>query len=208
MYSITEFILFQLRPRVNAILVRLLHRSYRIHIGKKFRTDSFPRIIVDRSAKLAIGNNVEFRRNVEIRVHGSGSVYIEDNVRIDRGVRILAANHACIRIGKDTRIGLYSVLNGGDSISIGAKSLISGFVYLQTSMHGFRNKELTVQEQGYDHKPIVLEQDTWLGAHVVVLPGVVIERGAVIGSNSVVNTDIKNFQVAAGVPAKIISERT
>src|ERR1041384_3496982 len=52
--------------------------------------------------------------------------------------------------------------------------------------------------------PIVVEPDVWLGAGVVVLPGVRIGRGAIVGANSVVTTDVPPLHVVARPPAKTI----
>lgn len=52
--------------------------------------------------------------------------------------------------------------------------------------------------------PIVIEADAWLGAGVVVLPGVTIGRGAVVGANSVVTRDVPPLHVVAGQPARTI----
>jgi maltose O-acetyltransferase len=52
--------------------------------------------------------------------------------------------------------------------------------------------------------PIVIEADAWLGAGVVVLPGVTIGRGAVIGANSVVTRDVPPLHVVAGQPARTV----
>jgi acetyltransferase-like isoleucine patch superfamily enzyme len=203
----TQYYIRTWKPKWSAFLTRLLYGGERLRIGKKFSADSVPRILVDKGARLIIGDNVEFRRSVEIRVHGTATVIIESNVRIDRGVRILAANNAVIKIGSGTRIGLYTVLNGGDSITLGNKVLISGFVYLQTSMHGFANKEQSVQDQGYDHAPVVLDNDVWLGTHVVIMPGCTLGKGVVVGSNAVVTKSVSEYNVVAGIPAKSIKER-
>jgi acetyltransferase-like isoleucine patch superfamily enzyme len=207
MLTLTQFFIKSFRPAFNGFLTRFLYFGDRVKIGKGFRTDSVPRIIVDKNCVVTLGDHVEFKRNIEIRSHGTSSITIGNNTRIDRGVRILAANHAHIRIEQFARIGLYSVLNGGDSITVGAKGLISGFVYLQTSMHGFNSKAQSIQEQGYTHAPIHLEEDTWLGTHVVVMPGVTIGKGGVVGSNAVVNKNVSAYQVVAGVPAKPINDR-
>ncbi len=207
MYKLTHYIIIKLRPKLHSFIVRTIYYCNRISFGKYFKSDSIPRIIVDTNCSLKIGDNVEFKRNVEIRAHGNSRIIIEDNVKIDRGVRILAANNSTIRIGENTRIGLYTVLNGGDSITIGKKSLISGFVYIQTSNHGFSNKEISVQEQGYTHAPIIIEKDSWLAAHVVIMPGITLSEGTIVGSNAVVTKDTKPYQIVAGIPAKPIKER-
>jgi acetyltransferase-like isoleucine patch superfamily enzyme len=195
------------KPRFLGWIFRLLCLgSKRVVVGKNFCCNSFPDLTVDKDCQLSIGDNVLLRRGVEIRVHSSSKVHIGRNCRIDRGVRLLSANHSEIVIGDGTRIGLYTVFNGGDSIHIGEKVLISGFVYLQTSMHN-HNKEKKVQDQGYSHKPVKLQDDAWLGAHVVVLPGCIIGRGSVVGSNAVVTRDVVDFSIVAGVPAKVINSR-
>jgi len=207
MLVFSQFYLRTFAPKWNALLTRIVYAGGRVSIGRGFRTDSIPRIIVDKHCRVTIGNDVEFRRNVEIRAHGQSEVRIGDNTRVDRGVRLLAANRARIDIQAGARIGLYSVLNGGDSIVVGKKALISGFVYLQTSMHGYSARDKSVQDQGYDHAPVQLADDTWLGTHVVVLPGVTIGQGGVVGSNAVVTRDVDAYQVVAGIPAKPLKER-
>lgn len=204
---LTQYHIRKFRPSFNALMTKLFYASSNIKIGKNFKTDSIPKIWIDKGCRLEIGDNVEFRRSIEIRVHGKSKIRIGDNCRIDRGVRILSTNNAQISLGSGTRVGLYTVFNGGDSISIGSKCLISGFVYLQTSMHGFAEKARSVQDQGYQHAPIVLEDDCWLATHVVIMPGITLKQGAVVGSNAVVNKDVAAFQVVAGIPAKPIKER-
>jgi len=190
-----------------AFLTRVLYSGRGVSIGKHFRTDSIPRILIDKNCSLSIGGNVEFRRNIEIRIHNNSSLQIGHNTRIDRGVRFLSANNSTLTIGDGTRIGLNAVFNGGDTITIGKKCLISGFVYIQTSMHGFAEKLKPVQEQGYQHAPILLQDDCWLGTHVVVLPGLTLGKGAVVGSNAVVNKDVNPYEVVGGIPAKAIKNR-
>ena len=50
----------------------------------------------------------------------------------------------------------------------------------------------------------MIGDNVWLGAHVVVTSGVTIGRRAVIGANSVVTSDIPEFCVAAGAPARVL----
>ena len=57
---------------------------------------------------------------------------------------------------------------------------------------------------GGDSRPIVLEDDVWVGANTLILPGVTIGKGSVIGAGSVVTKAIPPMVVAAGNPARII----
>ncbi len=185
---------------------KILFKSKKLQVGKGFRCDTWPDIQITDHAKIIIGDNVYFRRNVELRAHGGSTVQFEGDNRIDRGVRVLGANNASVKIRSGARIGLYSVLNGGDSIELGKKVLLSGFVYVQTSMHNFKETGY-IQDQGYTHSPVVLEENVWCGAHVVILPGVTMKTGAIAGSNAVVTKDVKEHQVVAGIPAKPLEKK-
>ena len=67
----------------------------------------------------------------------------------------------------------------------------------------------TITEEEKDHSKkldvdVVIEDDVWLGLNVLVMPGVVIGRGATVGAGSVVTKSIPPYCVAVGVPAKPI----
>lgn len=53
---------------------------------------------------------------------------------------------------------------------------------------------------------ITLEKDCWIGAGVIILPGVTIGEGAIVGSGAVVTKDVPSHTVVVGVPAKIVKK--
>ena len=54
---------------------------------------------------------------------------------------------------------------------------------------------------------MVIEDDVWLGAGVIVLKGVRIGRGAVVGAGSVVTKNIESLAIVVGVPARVVGRR-
>ncbi|MBW6442120.1 chloramphenicol acetyltransferase, partial [Patescibacteria group bacterium] len=52
-----------------------------------------------------------------------------------------------------------------------------------------------------------IEDGVWIGANVMILPGVHVGQGAVIGANAVVSKDVKPYEIVGGVPAKHIKYR-
>jgi acetyltransferase-like isoleucine patch superfamily enzyme len=55
--------------------------------------------------------------------------------------------------------------------------------------------------------PVVIEDDVWLGANALVLPGVTVHRGAVVGAGAVVTRDVPPYAIASGVPARVVRTR-
>jgi len=55
-------------------------------------------------------------------------------------------------------------------------------------------------------KPVVIEDDVWIGANAVVLPGVTIGARSVVGAGAVVVKDVAPKTIVAGVPARVIRD--
>lgn len=56
-------------------------------------------------------------------------------------------------------------------------------------------------------RPVVIEDDCWLGINVVVCPGVTVGRGTVVGANAVVTSSTLPYSIVAGAPARLIGQR-
>ncbi len=55
-------------------------------------------------------------------------------------------------------------------------------------------------------RPIVIEDNVWIGIGATVLPGVTIGRGSIVGANSVVTRDVPPMTVVGGNPARFIKK--
>lgn len=91
-----------------------------------------------------------------------------------------------------TTIGCFEKISIGNNVKCGSNTLIT-----DSNWHpdDFRSGQ---------PKPIVIEDNVWLGYGVVVLKGVTIGKNSLIGINSVVTSDIPQNCIAAGSPCKII----
>lgn len=58
-----------------------------------------------------------------------------------------------------------------------------------------------------NNKPIVIGNDVWIGANVIILPGVHIGEGAILAAGAVVTKDVEDYAIVGGNPAKIIRYR-
>lgn len=110
-----------------------------------------------------------------------------------------------IKVGDRSELGCNCLIYGG--VTIGKDVLMGPDVKIITRNHNFSDPTVPIREQGDYERPVIIEDDVWLGANVVVLPGVRIGHGAVVASGAVVNRDVLPYDVVGGVPAKTIRSR-
>ncbi len=147
-----------------------------------------------------VGRNVEIRRGSLIRFMGETHIGDRNSITARGGLIVFGERFAS---NEDVIINA----DIGGSVVFGNDCLIGPRVIFRTANHVFSNKDLTIASQGHTFGDIVLEDDVWIGANTVVLPGVRIGQGSVVGAGSVVTRDIAPFSVSAGVPAKKIKDR-
>ena len=91
------------------------------------------------------------------------------------------------------------------SITIEDNVMLGSGIQIYVHNHRFDRVDIPLIDQGYyEAKPVVLKNGCWLGANVIVLPGVTVGENSVIGAGSVVSRSIPPGVVAVGNPAKVI----
>jgi acetyltransferase-like isoleucine patch superfamily enzyme len=121
-----------------------------------------------------------------------------EDVTIRAGAEITVPEN--VHIGHHVAIGYHTLLRGYAGITLENFVLLGDNVILSTSSHPID----AVHFHNYWGKPILIQENAWLGAGVIVLPGVTIGENATIGAGAVVTEDIPANAVAVGVPAKVI----
>ena len=111
-----------------------------------------------------------------------------------------------VSVGARSGIGIRCQLHGdvaiGDDVMMGPETLV------YTANHDFSDLSLPMIDQGRTTpRPVVIEDDVWIGARVIILPGVTIGTGSVVGAGSVVVRDVPPRSVVAGNPARVVKER-
>ncbi len=112
-------------------------------------------------------------------------------------------------IGHNTAINEYNNIRAtGGSIYIGNYCQIAEFCTLVASNHETETVKCMTEEKWNTAKTgIVVEDDVWIGANAVILPGVKIGTGAVVGAGSVVTRNVEPYSIVGGNPAKMIRMR-
>lgn len=111
-----------------------------------------------------------------------------------------------VSIGSRTSVNHGSELHGAGGIEIGDGTLISFNVLILSDMREFRNRG-AIGKQHKVTKPVRIGSDAWIGAGVIILPGVTIADHAIVGAGSVVTKDVGEWDIVAGNPARRIGNR-
>ena len=145
----------------------------------------------------------EIRRRYEILKELLGECHedtiIEPPFRCDEGPNLFIGRHFYANYN-------LTVLDY-DKITIGNNVMFGPNVTLSSATHNvdwsIRNKDNGMDIEG---APIVIEDNVWLGANVVVMPGVTIGKHSVVAAGSVVTNDVPPDTIVAGVPAKVVKK--
>jgi acetyltransferase-like isoleucine patch superfamily enzyme len=131
-----------------------------------------------------------------------------DRIQFEHQVHIKATDdRAEIRLGREVFVGFNCEFDISQRLTIGNHVLIAPGCFITDHTH-LHEASRTIAAQGCVSAPVRLEDDVWLGAHVIVLPGVTVGRGAIVAAGAVVNADVAPMTIVGGVPARVIGARS
>lgn len=175
-----------------------------------------------------VGRNVTFGQGVVLRhphkIRLGDDVVIDDLVLLDakgganRGIEmgdgvflgratILSCKDGDISLGDHVNIGFNCEIFSASSVTVGRHGLFAAYTYLVGGGHDFEQAGVPVLEQDRVSRGIALGDNVWLGTGAKVLDGVRIGHDVVVGANAVVNADLPDGAIAAGVPARVLRRR-
>lgn len=159
-------------------------------VGRNLQLWAFPH--VDGHAKIYIGDNVSIYGHMGI---GSGRIYDEPVIRIGNGVDI--GHNVFFTVNQEVIVE--------DHVNI------ASFTHILDSDSHPRDPVLRARKlppSRDEIKPIRICTRAWIGMGSFIMKGVTIGEGAIVGSNSVVISDVPAFSVVLGNPARVIVKDT
>ena len=144
-------------------------------------------IVITNPKAITIGDCVSIMQYSHLYAHNEGQITIKNNVSINSNVQLGAAEHGKIILGDNVLIGPNTVL--------------------RASNHKFERVDVPIRNQGHSGGSIVVDDDVWISANVVILPDIHIGKGAVIAAGAVVTKDVPSYAIFGGVPAVKIGDR-
>ena len=168
-------------------------------------------IVLRHPHKISIGNGVIIDDYVSLDAKGEQNtgIQIDDGVFIGKNT-ILSCKNGDIVLRENANLGFNCLISSTNSVVVGKDNIIAAYTYL---MGGGNYKideiDRPIREM-YDYVGkggMETKDNVWIGAHVNVLDGVVIEQGCVIAAGSVVTKSLAENSVAMGAPAKVVRKR-
>jgi acetyltransferase-like isoleucine patch superfamily enzyme len=120
---------------------------------------------------------------------------------------LVDAQRGYVIIGDDVSLNHYSIVLGTGGVSIGNCVRIAAHCMIVSFDHNFKDRNVPITKQGITKKPIVIEDDVWIGAGAKILGGAVLSRGCVIGANAVIKGKTEPYGIYVGNPARLIRYR-
>ena len=128
--------------------------------------------------------------------------HVGKNVNIERGAQF----GWDLSIGDNSGVGVNALLS--PHVTIGNDVMMGPDCMMFTSNHGMDRTDVPMwRQKSSEARPIVIGSDVWIGARVIILPGVRVGDGSVIGAGSVVTKDVPPCAIVGGNPAKLIRMR-
>ena len=103
-----------------------------------------------------------------------------------------------IKIGDNVFINSNSLLMARGGITIEDDVMMAANVQLLSNNHDEYDRQVLTC------KPIHIKKGAWIGAGASILPGVTIGEYAIVGAGAIVTKDVGDYEVAVGVPAKVV----
>lgn len=135
-----------------------------------------------------------------IQIAKGGTLNIRNKFSLLAGARIIVGQGAKVNLGDGSFISKDTQIISLDRIDIGENCFISWDVQITDS--DFHK----IISNNANTKPIIIEDNVWIGSRATILKGVTIGEGAVVGSGAVVTRDVPARTLVVGNPAKVIRE--
>jgi acetyltransferase-like isoleucine patch superfamily enzyme len=148
----------------------------------------------------APGSHISAGERLVLTSHSSGS-----SLGVNHAVILTTHTpESYICIGDDVGIS-GATLCARAGITIGNRVLVGANVMIiDSDEHPLEPENRRYSKERIQAAPIVIEDDTLLGAGAIILKGVTIGRGSIVGAGSVVTRDVLPYSVVAGNPARVI----
>ena len=142
--------------------------------------------------------------NGRLRISGPGRVFLEADVNAwshaEVNRLITVRPEAVIRVGRNARLNGCTII-AADRVEVGADCVLGS---CELRDHLPYSESAAHRREPSPPKPVVIEDNVWIGGQVTILPGVRIGRDSVVGIHAVVFDDMPARVIVGGNPARVL----
>lgn len=109
-----------------------------------------------------------------------------------------------VELGAHCWVGPFTILDGGGGLTIGNHTTIAAGAMIYT--HDTFKHTLSNGKVPYEYKPVVIENNCFIGAQAIILKGTHIGHHSLVSANALVSRDIPPYSIVAGSPATIVGK--
>lgn len=131
-------------------------------------------------------------------IRNRGGLIEVESCTLESGIRFELQPGSRLEIGKGSYLNRNVHIVVGQLVSIGRRTKIGwDTVIMDTDLHGHSGQPAAP-------RPVIIEDDVWIGCRVLILKGVRIGRGAIIAAGAIVTKDVPPHTVVAGPRADVV----
>jgi acetyltransferase-like isoleucine patch superfamily enzyme len=178
-----------------------------LNFGDKCRLDSKLLLSIGGKARVRFGNNVHLEGCT--KMYANNDWDIGDNVVVASGGAIFAREPGMdgkFIVGAGTHIGNNTIIDLSENVVIGENVAVGPNTIIYTHDHDYKENKDVPWKGSPVRKQVIIENGAWIGANVILLPGVVVESGALVAAGAVVTKSVVSRTIVGGVPARLIGQ--
>ena len=198
LYKIINRIYLDISTFFSYFYLKVVLNALPIKIGKNYKINGFPRIILKGNSILEIGNG--FSMN---------SGFLHNPIGRNQRCILSVSENASLLIGHNVGVSSSAIIcqeliKIGDNVRIGGNTII-----YDTDFHSLNVLERTSipeVKKNVSTKKIEIKNNVFIGGHCIVLKGVIIGENSIVGAGSVVSKNIPANEIWAGNPIQFVKK--
>jgi acetyltransferase-like isoleucine patch superfamily enzyme len=179
----------------------------KIIFGESTFLEKNVKVFLGNKAFATFGNNFKLGENARLYIQNNWK--IGDSVTIETNCSVFSREPfylGKLTIGNGSVIGDFSIVDLSGDCIIGNDVALGPNCTIYTHDHNYGNSQLASWKGGVIPGHVQIEDGAWIGAGVIILPGVIIGKRAIVAAGAVVTSNVNDDTIVGGVPAKIIKK--
>lgn len=153
-------------------------------------------------------SNIRLSKNCDVDPTSDiNNIELGENVKVAKRCSLYGSPEHILSIGANTYIGMNTIINGyAQQITIGKNVSIAQNVNIMSGSGP--NNEILKRVFPSKRESIIIEDLCWIGASVIIMPGVHLGKAVIVAANSFVNQSFDEYSMIGGSPARLIRKLT